>query len=299
MFSQVDLGNNTGIFHSHPGHIIQEQDGLTIRIENKSRQEHFYAWQTGDVIKIVRIVNNLICSDIEPVVTEIQANYESTEILSQYVSILLNLSTETLTNQSDWVSRYTTTPFPLQLEGGTLTRILNSLHTNVWNQMATYIEGDVVVADEDNAVWANNETAVAEIDRDMMSRTRELGEQIRRRCSEVSDVANIPTEFEDVTDGPISTERWRLALEALRGERESNSSPRGGGDEPVSGGRLPEHERLDEYYEAQEQYDILEAKLQPQEEDQEKPDYSDTSEVDDLIATMKGLIDDGDEDGDE
>ena len=292
MFSQVDLGNNTGIFHSHPGHIIQEQDGcVTIRIENKSRQEHFYAWQTGDVIEIVRIVNNLICSDIEPVVTEIQANYESTEILSQYVSMLLNLSTETPTNQSDWFYRYMTTPFPpLQLQG--VERIIDALRGHVWNRMATDTEGDVAVSDESNSVWASNETAVAEIDRNMMSRTRMLGEHIRRSRS-VDMPDSIPTAYQAVTDGHIPIGMVaQLALEAIRGENESNSSPRGGGDEPVSGGRLPEHEANDDHYEAQEEHEMLDAKLQPQEEneDEEKPDYSDTSEVDDLIATMKSLI---------
>ena len=266
----IDLGGQAGVFFQTQGILLQYRSGgITVGIKNVSRREEFHAWQAGDAIEVVRFIGNRICAHVK-------CEYESTSILADKVGVVLNLSDDTPTRRNF---------LPLMIFDDTERLPLITRQDDDEVPTITPETSASLLAQ-----WASQNTPNIERIRSGMS---ESDRQYIRRRFGIPGTPEATTGYSALLSSMASA-RLNAILESLSGDA------RGGGDQPVSGGRLPEHERLDEHYEAQEQYDMLDAKLQPQEEneDENKPDYSDTVEVDDLIAQMNGLIEEGDDDAD-
>ena len=291
------------MFNSHEGFLIQQRDdSVTISINNQSRTEMFHAWQTRDKIDIIRTTDNIISGVI-------QIHYESPQIIADQVCVVLNMPTEGHHHNRDMLTLLT---FPT-LENTNEERDVTGriIYTEMFARLADQMTSNNQAWSR-NENWARGEIVRAQIEHETIRHAHESidmpdatsrnnqREAIERARSYIAAAAfTIPPEYQAVLEGaiPITPPDQRL-LETAQNFFGGHGSARGGGDGPVSGGRLPEHERLDEHYQMQEEHEMLDAKLQPQEEneDEKKEDYSDTTEVDDLIATMKGLIEEGDED---
>ena len=300
----IDLGSNAGMFNSHEGFLIQQRDdSVTIRIRNMSRLERYHAWQTGDHIEIARFANNTMNGSIH-------IYYESPQILADQVCVVLNMPRgEHRHNNITPLSAFPRLASLIderEVPGRAIytemfARLAEQIASNnlAWSRNENWASGEIVRRQIEHETTRHAHESIdmpqrLRVSHDMPDATsrnnqREAMEWVR------SYTFTIPPEYQAVLEGAIPITPSPQRLENLFG---GSSGARGGGDGPVSGGRLPEHERLDEHYQMQEEHEMLDAKLQPQEEneDEKKEDYSDTTEVDDLIETMKGLIEEGDED---